>query len=277
MKLKRNLVNALIEPLISGDNPNPDYVEQSVRENAIADRIADAVKDSCHEHSDDYRAVVQGLFEGGFLSTEEHDFSFDQLISYAVGIKMYYALDAFNELFDMLVAGGFNDPRDKDTQYNPCGDNYYSAMSFIQKPDDTEMQVARKRPNDDSDDDAIRKDWEEKAITRKVIFIENQSPSWCYVLESSMFGGEPSKLFILRLKKDYDSPCKLQEVIDREAAFNYYDFNWACYSSNEARMIATLDISSMECEGWWNIKRIEHTLFNIYSGRDALQEESKDG
>ncbi len=274
MKLKRNFVNAPFESLL--EYGNEEYTARSVRENAVADRIADAVKDACHERSDDYRAVVQGLFEGGFLSTESRDFSFDQLISYAVGIKMYYALDAFNELFDMLVAGGFNDPRDMDTQYNSCGDNYYSAMSFVQKPDDTEMQIARKRLNDDSDDDTIRKNWEDKAITRKVIFVENQSPSWCYVLERSMFGGEPSKLFIIRLKKDYNSPCKLQEVIDREAAFDYYDFDWSCNGSSKARIFATLDIGSMECkEGWWDM-RVEHTLFNLYSGRDALQEDSKD-
>lgn len=277
MKLKRNLVNATLENLIEPPLADANYIEHSQLNNDYADRIAVAVsnppKTDVGSH---HKAVVQGLFEGEFLSTEERDFGFDTLIAYAVGIKMFYALDAFNELFDMLVAGGYTDPLlGPDKLYNSSGDNYYSAMSFVQTPDDTEMSVARMRPNK-KDDDEIRQEWVDKAIKRDVIFVENQGPSWCYVLERSMFGGDPKKLFILRLKKEYDSPCKLQEVIDREASFDGYDFDWSCNNGEDARIIATLDIDGMECkEGWWDMKRIEHTLHNLYAGRDALREDSK--
>ena len=271
MKLKRNLVNASIESLISEPNPHKDYVEESKIGNAIAEDIADAVSPAIHKHSSNYRAVVQGLFEGGYLSTRESDFSFDQLIAYAIGVKMYHALDAFNELFDKLVAGGYTHPLEDGKQFNPSGDNYYSAMTFGVVPDEDDVWVCRDDVKDASEDEKIADELKARGIHRKVIFVKNQSPAWCYVLEFSIHTGEPKEFYIVRCMEEYDDPCKFQEVIDMDANFTKPG-SFSAYNSKQIhRVIAKLNVDRMDCdEGWWEPKRVEYCLFNIYSGNDSL-------
>ena len=239
--LKRNLVNASIETLIEPPICNEKYLERSILGNSISDAMVTAITPAINEHSNNYRAVVQGLFESGYLSVSDRDFSFDQLLKYSLGVKMHHALDAFNELFDMLVGGGYTDPRSRDTEYNSSGDNYYSAMTF--------------------------------GGQRKVIFVENQSPSWVYVLEHEIHTGKPKDLYMIRLKSEYDDPDKIQAVIDMEADFtDRSDHQFSAYDRKQVhRIIARLDIMHMSCEeGWWEPSEILFCLFNIYSGRDSI-------
>ena len=267
--LKRNLVNASMETLINVEGLG--YGEQSRIGNEISDAMVKAITPAIGEHSDNYRAVVQGLFESGYLSVTEADFSFDQLLAYALGVKMYHALDAFNELFDKLVSGGYIDPRDHETTYNPSGDNYYSAMTFGVKPDEDDVWAAREATQDASNDEQIALELWARGIQRKVIFVENQSPCWCYVLDHSIHTGEPQKLHMVRLQQNYDDPSMFQTVMDMEANFNKPGAHSPYNSKQIFRVVATLDIDRMFCDaGWWEPKTIEYCLFNIYSGRDSI-------
>lgn len=111
-----------------------------------------------------------------------------------------------------------------------------------------------------------------KSKPRKVIIVENQSLMFAYVLEYSIFTGEPNQWNIVRLKQQYDDPCKVDEIMEFNCDFNEYRYDWECGRTfNAARIIATLDIQKMECtEGFWDFTNIEYALMNIDSGHCSL-------
>ena len=249
MKLSRNLVNASLEILL--ESKHETYVAKSNDGNRVSFNIANQIIPECEEDgikTFSTRAVVQALFESDFLSTTDEDFHFDQLLKYILGVKMHEAIDTFKQLHSLLMENEFTNPLDNDKRYNSSGDNYYSAVSFKYPVDETGSK-------------------------RDVIFIENQSPAWAIVLVYNKHTKEPDSLHFVQLRKEYDDPCKYQEVIDTEASFVVgYNFEWCGLSDATARIVASLNIDRMECTaGWWEPKKIEHTLFNLYCGLTAIQ------
>lgn len=257
--LKRDLIDGGVERLV--ERNIKDYAENS----RIAHKKCDAITSAIAEVTDsqDYRIVVQALFEGGFLEIRDSDFSFDQLLGLVYGIKAYHALDAFQALHSRLMFEGMNGG---ENQYNPSGDNYYYAYEFIRKPTDTEQSVRKSY-----DDDEWRTD-----IMRKVIVVENQSPAFAYILEHSIFSGEPQKLYFVQLMLNYKDDLGLDELLACE--FDIGDVHeWSAWNDlNTRRIITTLDIEKMECTPIVLPKRIEHMLFNLYSGECSAEIDFKD-
>lgn len=258
--LSRDFINATIETLIEEPIPSPEYVAGSVTDHIIADDIVSAL--GTHYDHMKYRAVIQGLFESGFINTNDSDFGFEKLLEGVVGVKMYHALPSFNKLFDLLVKGGFTD---HDTNYNPSGDNYYSAYSFNVEPDDTDIL-----------DDTVRAKLKDRGAPRNVIVVENQGPMFAYILDHSIYTGEPKTLTIVRMKEEYDDPDKLPELLEMEFDFGKYNYEWSANRNSAARIMAVLDIPAMECkDGWFDPVRVCNALFNIYSGVYGLEQDSK--
>lgn len=252
--LKRDLINAGIESLL--ESKHPDYFEKS----KIAHRKAAAITDAVIEVDDaqDYKIVVQGLFEGGFLSIGDSDFDCDQLFACVYGVKVYHALETFNNLHIALMRAGHVDAK---ISYNSSGDNYYSAYEFMQKPDKIAQSVA--------DQGYV---WATN-IMRKVIVVENQSPMYAYVLEHSIFTGEPSKFYMVQLRADYDEEVELLRLISTDFDMGEAS-EWSAYDLHKTkRIITVLKINDMMCNPVLEPKRIEGMLFNLYSGLDSIVED----
>lgn len=263
--LKRDLINGGVEGLIERDVK--DYRENS----RIAHKKCNAITSAIAEVTDsqDYRVIVQALFEGGFLSTGDSDFSFDQLLGHVYGVKAYRALDAFHALHFRLMSEGMNGGENR---YNTSGDNYYYAYEFPAKPNGTELSAVNMRSETrDPDDKGYRED-----VVRKVIVVENQSPAFAYILESSIFTGEPQKLHFVQLMLNYDDDLGLDELL--ACKFDISNVHeWSAWNDLKTRrIITTLDIQKMECTPIVLPKRIEYMLFNLYSGECSVEIDFKD-
>lgn len=252
--LKRDLINAGLESLLKIEHP--DYFEKSMIDHRKADTIVAAIMEVTD--AQDYKVVVQALFESGFLSIRDSDFSCDQLFACVYGVKVHHALETFNNLHIALMRAGHIDA---ETSYNSSGDNYYSAYEFMQKPAKIAQSVADRGhvwPTD---------------IMRKVIVVENQSPMYAYVLEHSIFTGEPSEFYMVQLRAEYDEDVDLPGLIGAEFEVDKV-YGWDAYDLHKTkRIITTLKIDGMMCNPVLEPKRIEGMLFNLYSGLCSIVED----
>lgn len=262
-----NLIDATIKNLI--DSEHPEYVQRSQIGHAHKDSVVVGMAAmAMDKKNQSYLAMVQALFESGFLSTSESCFNLSQLWEYIYGVKMHTALGTFLKLFDELVSRSHIAP-DHKTAYNPSGDNYYCAMQFQIKPDEDDIKVREISANHfGSDAEPFRTD-----VFRKVIIIENQSPTYAVILDYSIWTNEPAKLHFMRLKEDYSDSDVLTDLIERE--FDIADnYQFTSYGGDKkiCKIITTLDVDSLGCKPVVAPHTIEHVLFNIYSGYDALSE-----
>lgn len=266
--LKVDLIDNHVKILLD----DPKYAAESEVQHRIADSIAAAVDGMDAMH---YRAVVQGLFEGGFLTTDDRDFNCEQLFQHIYGVKVFNALDAFSLLHAKLRAMGMIDHSQYETKYNTSGDNYYSAYTFHIYPTNDNYKVCRisdkvlKRKERKTPDDF---NWPE--AKRRVVIVENQSPMWAYILEDDVFTGKATKFHIVQLRENYNDDANFTELI--EAEFNFKSLNISAFNDTVTRhILTTLNIEDQECEPVLEPKRIEYALFNIYSGRDSLGEKEE--
>lgn len=262
MKLLKHLKRDLIDDettIALIDMGDKDYKKQSALDHKHSKVIADAIQEVTKDSAQSYKVIIQALFEGGFLSTNDSDFSCDQLLKYVYGVKVYHAIDDFIKLFDMLMKNGMTDHTDYDKKYNPSGDNYYSAYEFDVKPTDIELRILDGEPS--------RTD-----VKRKVIVVENQSPMFAYILDYSMFINTPDEFTIVLMKGDYDDPDTLPELLHYE--FDLHDkHEWDALCNKTIKIITTMYFRTMECNLVTNPTRIEYALFNIYSGHDAMMQD----
>jgi hypothetical protein len=265
--LKKDLINVGAETLIEHNINN--YAEDSRIAHQKCDAITDAV--AAVTDAQDYKVIVQALFEGGFLSTGDSDFSCEMLLNRVYGVKAYHALDTFLELHERLIFEGMNGG---DNKYNPSGDNYYYAYEFDQRPDEIELSIVNSESSREKrapDDKGYRED-----VKRKVIVVENQSPAYAYILESSIFSGEPRKLYFVQLMQNYNDDLGLDELLACE--FDIGDLHeWSAYKdTTPRRILTTLNIEHMECKPIVTPMHIEYMLFNLYSGQCGAEIDFKD-
>lgn len=253
--LKRDLIDAKIKGLLH----LPEYAQSSKKQHTIAKNISDAVAPAGVLA---YRAVVQGLMEGGFF--EEcgggGDFDLENLMSSVLAVKMNHALDVFDEVYDLLTEKGHVS---KDTAYNPHGDNYYWVLKYKVKPTKIAQRIMDEHPDDDRPD-----------AYRRVIVGENQSPMYAYVIDDSVFGGDPDAFRIVRLKMNYDDPDVLPQLEEME--FDFHDnYEWGTRDySKITQVMVHFDINNMSVErGWHHLPYLEYPLLNLYSCNDAYRED----
>lgn len=265
----RDLITAGIEELC--DLENPEYLDRARIGNAYKNALLPGMTAMAGDKKNcAYRAMVQALFESGYLSRAESDFNLEQLLNHIYGVKMHESIATFERLFDALMEMGHTE-HTSERAYNPSGDNYYSAMKFQIKPTVEDVKtrdiVNEMFPKNHTEPEAWRSD-----IYRKVIVIENQSPTFAVVLDHCIYTGKPTEMHFVLLKQDYNSVNPLDKFINDE--FNFkgrWDLNsYANRSKGKPHIIATLDIRMMEAKPIYMPAQIDQVLFNIYSGHDSL-------
>lgn len=287
-----------------------EYAHYAKTDHAIADELIPILKrananETSHQG---YKAVVQALFESGFLSTSDSDFNAGQLFNYIYGVKCVHALDAFTQLHHFLMNNEYTDhlgtlkpselyevgdklqcfncdeefplSHDKESGcsnctssfnqkvFNTSGDNYYSAYQFEHSLSDTEKFVIKHHPR--------KKGNEYPKAYDRVIVVENQSPMWAFVVTGCPFSGEDKDFFIVRIKSNYDDENRLEELLELVKNNQLKNsFNWSINNSTNYGIIAHVTISDMQCSVVVEPKAIESALFNIYSGQCCVKEAEK--
>ena len=124
------------------------------------------------------------------------------------------------------------------------------------------MNITSKRREGDS---------ERPVVFDRVIVIENQSPMWAIILTSNPFNGKPDTMSIVRLKANYNDPCKLGELLELVKHNKFEDnYTWRRYTTTQAHTLITdVKVSDMQCQQVTMPKSIEYALFNIYSGNES--------
>ncbi|RYY74523.1 MAG: hypothetical protein EOO52_13240 [Gammaproteobacteria bacterium] len=261
----RNLINASVESLISAGSS--EYVERS----RVAHEMKDSVLDGMKAMADDkenrsYLAMVQALFESGYLAKTERCFNLDQLWSYIYGVKVHEALFPIQNVFKVLQNRG--NVNHEESPYNTSGDNYFSALKFQIKPDADDLKVREICSKLGNFENVAP--WPTD-VFRKVLLIEKQSPFYAVVVEYSIFSKEPTHVHLVRLKENYNDPDVIQELIKIE--FNLSsDSEYSPFESDSkvCKIITTLDVVNMSCKPVFAPHLIESILFSIYSCNDCL-------
>lgn len=301
--LASDLITSGYSPLIEINEKYAGYAEM---DHGIANALIPELKkanDKSQSHQG-YKAVVQALFESGFLSVEDRDFNTEQLFNYIYGIKCVNAVPAFKHLHTWLMENNFTDhigkqapstlytvkeqlrcfncnstyplSHGKEKGCNKCtqtveqktwnnsGDNYFSAYKFEHKPSDIDLSVI--------DISKGESDSKREPVFDRVIIVENQSPMWAFVLTENVFSGDPDELYIVRLKCNYNDKDRLPELLEL-VKNNKLENNsdWSAYNDTTKHgVIAHVEVENMVCKPVMQPKHIESALFNIYSGFSCL-------
>jgi len=255
--LNKDLIDCGIESLVSIKS---EYAEYSRKDHAIAKALEAPL--SVAENKDfgyrPYRAVVQAMFESGFLDTGESCFNTEQLFKYIMGVKVYHKVDMFLTLHANLMELGATDHDGKG--FNTSGDNYFSAYEFDKVLSESSKTVMKLYPRE--------------RVTppkTKVIIIENQSPMFAVVMDYCAFTQFPKRMTLVRLKRNYDDTCRIQQFLDIVKTSKIEeDHKWSAYNDSiDYGVITTLDLDKMECNPVLNYRDIESVLFSIGSGYDV--------
>lgn len=258
-----NLIDHGLETLIA--KPDSSYAKNSNKSHILKkDLNTGLVNLNQSGVNHQYRVLTQALFESGYLELGERCFNTEQLLKGIYGVKMNHALPAFLSLFDILkekkaFAGN------KDSWINTYNDNYIAMAEFQILPDEDDRFVSK---ISGCDKDDFRKD-----IYRQVIYIENQSPAWLFILERSIYTGEPTDLIIVRLKQSYDDPEVLNEFLDAQC--NPKDLPAATENDLDTKVckiVGRLDFNRMECVTVINHTLIEAALFQLGSASDFMSD-----
>ena len=305
-KLPFDLVTSGIRTLAKSSKKYAGYVKQ---DRAITDGLVPFLKKAkSHKESyQGYKAVVQSLFESGFLNTSDRDFNVEQMFNYIYGVKCVSALPSLLTLHKWLMDNDYTDhfgieepsclykhqdvmkcfdcnktfPAEQTTcstcktavgkkVFNTSGDNYFSAYEFdyaLTEIDRDVMNISSKTLGKKIDDE------DRPQAKTRVVIAENQSPMWAFVIVDSPYTGEPDTLFIVRLKCNYNDPCRLQALLDM-AEKNTLENNYKWSTSNDTSrygIIAAVDIKNLECKMVLQPKHIESALFNVYSGHTCIE------
>lgn len=266
----RNIINASIESLLSREDE--DYVERSRFGHEMKDSVLPGLTVMANDkNNESCRALTQALFESGFLTLSERDFNLGQMFGYIYGVKMHESVAAFLSLFDKLVTGGHTKV-DRQTMYNPSGDNYYCAMQFQVKPSEDDNWVRNFTSTHLKMSDAV--DDFRMDIFRKVIVMEHQSPMYAVVLDHSIYTGDPKEMYFVRLKENYNDPDALQDLI--EAEFNFDDskvnnkYSAHLDHTTVCKIISKLNVEQMFCEPVYYPQLIDSILFRLNSANDSM-------
>jgi hypothetical protein len=305
--LKKDLVTTGYESLAKHNEEYKGYAKQGHDiASGLIPVLEQASADSAYQG---HKAVVQALFESGFLSTSDSDFNTKQLFNYIYGVKCFQALDSFDSLHKWLTDNDYSDhvgqqePSDlyivngelqcftcdstypnshgKETgctnctstinqkTWNSSGDNYYSAYSFDHVLSDSE----RKTIETTSEHCKANTQEERPTYQNRVIVIENQSPMWAIVVDVCPFTGKSSELHIVRLKSSYNDKNRLPELLELVKSNSLKNnYEWSAHTGGASfGIITTLDVRSMECNPVLQPHEIESALFNIYSGVDSIE------
>lgn len=247
-----------------------EYRANFTKDQSICNDLVPVLKRVKDDSYSGYKAVVQAMFESGFLSTGDRDFNAEQLFNYIYGVKVNEALPAFLELHAALIEHGYNDhvgvkvPSDLyviretdtnehshlacfdcDTEY-PLSHGKETGCTKCTSTTDTKtfntsgdnFYSAYEFDHVWSDSAEIvrnmrplREGEEELDLKAKVIIAENQSPMFAYVLFPSEFTGNPDDFYIVRLKSDYKDQDRLPELLELVKTGKFEnDHSWSAYN-----------------------------------------------
>lgn len=268
----RDIINASMESLLRLNAP--EYVEMSRLGHEMKDALVPGLSVMAKDNDNSpHLALTQALFESGYLSKTQRCFNLDMLWATIYGAKMHTAMDTFLNFFDWLIKNGHAGTERK-SMFNPSGDNYYSAFQFQLRPDESDLAVRKLNKElmgkeTDEVEDSFRTD-----VYRKVIYIENQSPAYAVVLDYSIFCNHPTHMHYVRLKRNYNDPCHLNELVSIEfdvtgkQASNKYS---SYHTDKVCRIISTLNVDSMECKPVIEPVVIDSIMDNIYCGSNEAR------
>lgn len=289
--LSSSLINSGIETLIKFDETYKGYSET---DSAISENIQDAMnEDKLSVAYRPYLAVVEALFESGFVSTDVSCFNTDQLFNYIYGVKAVEQLENFTSAHNKLTEIQANDhigsqqPSElyvtnskKDGKQLSCFncDSIYNIETKNKEDgcDHCTTFCNTKTYNSSGDNyfsaySFKRKgtpDSEEKnnPVTR-VLIIENQSPMYAIVVDEKTYSLTPKSMTIVRLKRKYNDPCRLKEflkLVEEDMLKN--NTKWSPFNDTISfGIITTVSIDDKSCDAVIEPKSIESALLNLES------------